>query len=130
MANSSSNRFVNNPLAINPGELRHLIQIQSPSTTRDGAGQPIAAWDVVSTQHAKIENTNSRTFKESFSNNALASQSTDCITIRWPGPSIDLKPGMRVIFGDNAFLVQAVDNVLRRNRKVVLACIGINEDSN
>ena len=120
----------NDPLYIQAGELRHSIQIQQASATRDAVGQPVSTWNVVLNTRAKIENTNSRTFKESFSNNALASQSTDCITIRWPGPTIDLAPGMRVIFGDNTFLVQAVDNVLRRNRKVVLACIGINEDSN
>jgi head-tail adaptor len=120
-------------LYIAPGELRHSIQIQAAPDglgQRDSAGQPIDAWNAVLTTRAKIEGTNSRTFKESFSNNALASQSTDCITIRWPGAAITIEPGQRVIFGDNTFLIQAVDNVLRRNRKLVLACIGIDTDSN
>ena len=118
------------PLYIDAGSLRHSIQIQAPSSTRDAVGQPVSTWNVVLTTRAKIENTNSRTFKESFSNNALASQSTDVLTIRWPGAAVDLKPDMRVIFGDNTYLVQAVDNVLRRNRKVVLACVVIDGDSN
>ena len=121
----------NNPLYIQPGELRNSIQIQAPSATdRDAAGQPVSTWDLVLTTRAKIEGTNSRTFKESFANNALASQSTDVLTLRWPGSSIVLVPGQRVIFGDNTYLVQAVDNVLRRNVKVCLACIAINGDSN
>jgi SPP1 family predicted phage head-tail adaptor len=117
------------PLYIQPGELRHSIQIEKASSTRDAAGQPIATWDPVLTTRAKIESTTSRTFRDSFSGNALASQSTDAITIRWPGAAFELRPGMRVVFGDNLFLIQAVDNVQRRNRKVVLACIGISEDS-
>ena len=122
--------MITDPLVINAGELIHLIQIQAPSSTRDSFGQPISTWDVILSTHVKIENTNSRTFRESFAANALASQSTDVITMRWPGVAINLKPGMRVVFGDNYYLVQAVDNVQRRNRKVVLACLAINEDSN
>jgi SPP1 family predicted phage head-tail adaptor len=118
------------PWVIAAGELRHKIQIQKPSATRDAAGQPIPIWDLLLNTRAKIENTNSRTFRESFSANALASQSTDVITIRWPGSAFNIKPGMRVLHGDDYFLIQAVDNVQRRNRKVVLLCIGINTDSN
>ncbi len=125
-----SSKRSSDPLVINPGELRHKIQIQKTPAGRDTAGQPIATWDVVLTTFASIDGTNSRTFRDSFSNNALASQSTDTIAIRWPGAAIEIRPGMRVVFGDNTFLIQAVDNVQRRNRKVVLACIGISEDSN
>jgi hypothetical protein len=52
------------------------------------------------------------------------------VTIRWPGVSIDVAPGMRVAFGDSTYLVQDVDNVLRRNRVVRLACLTIDNDSN
>jgi head-tail adaptor len=119
-----------NPLYLRAGELRHAVQIQSASSTRDAAGQPVSTWNVVLTSRAKIENTGSQAYKESFSNSSLASQSTDMITIRWPGASITVAPGMRVVFGDNTFLVQDVDNVLHRNRVVRLACLMIDEDSN
>lgn len=126
------NNAQSNPLAIAPGELRHLIQIQQSSMQGDDRGQSVnaASWTTVYTAHAKIEGTTSRTFRERFSDNSMVSQATDVITIRWPGDSIDIKTGMRVIFGDNTFLIQAVDNVLRRNRKVVLACVQISSDSN
>ncbi len=120
----------NNPLAVNPAEYRHNVQVQQPSTTRDAAGQPVSTWDVVLSQNAKIDNTSSLAYKQSFQGNALATQSTDLISIRWPGPDINIKPGMRVLFGDNVFLVQAVDNVLRRNRIVRMACLLIDGDSN
>jgi SPP1 family predicted phage head-tail adaptor len=117
-------------LYIQPGELRDSVEIQAATDTRDAAGQPVSTWAAVLTARAKIEGTNSRTFKDSFSANALAAQSTDVVTLRWPGASIDLKPGMRLILGDNTYLVQGVDNVRRRNRKVVLACMVIDGDSN
>lgn len=119
-----------NPLYLRAGELRHAVQIQTASSTRDAAGQPVSAWTVVLTTRAKIENSGGQAYKESFSNSSLAAQSTDLLTIRWPGNSITVAPGMRVIFGNNTFLVQDVDNVLHRNRVVRLACLMIDEDSN
>lgn len=119
-----------NPLYLRAGELRHAVQIQAASSTRDAAGQPVSTWNVVLTTRAKIENSGGQAYKESLSNSSLASQSTDLLTIRWPGSSITVAPGMRVIFGNNTFLVQDVDNVLHRNRVVRLACLMIDEDSN
>jgi hypothetical protein len=84
----------------------------------------------VLTTRAKIESTLSNTYKELVQDGAIASQSTDVMTIRWPGSSITLKPGMRVSFGDNTYLVQAVDNVLRMNRVVKLFCMVIDGDTN
>jgi SPP1 family predicted phage head-tail adaptor len=115
---------------IRAGELRHVIVIQSPNTARDGAGQPISTWLPVLTTRAKIESSISNAYKELVQDGAIAAQSTDVMTIRWPGPSLNLKPGMRVVFGDNTYMVQAVDNVLRRNRVVKLFCMAIDADSN
>ncbi len=117
-------------LYINPGDLRHSITIEQPSATSDEFGQPISTWDVVLTTRAKIESTTSNTYRELVKDGAIASQSTDVVTIRWPGASVDLEPGMRVIYGDNTLLVQAVDNVLRRNRVVKLFCMQVDADSN
>jgi SPP1 family predicted phage head-tail adaptor len=122
--------FVADPCIINPGELRHLVQIQAATDTRDAAGQPVSAWAVVLTTHAKIDGPSGMTYRESFQNNTLASVSSDFLTIRHPGAAVVIKPGMRIIFGDNTYLIQAVDNVLHRNRKVNLACIQIDADSN
>jgi head-tail adaptor len=118
------------PCILNPGELRHAITIQAPNSTRDAFGQPIDTWADVLPTRAKIESTGSLAYKMSFSNNALAAQSTDMITIRWPGPSVEIKPGMRAVFGNTIYLIQAADNVLHRNRVVRLACLVIDEGSN
>jgi head-tail adaptor len=116
---------------IDPGALRHSIVIQKPNpANRDAGGQIVDQWDNLLTTRAQIESTSSQSYRESFSSNSLAAQSTDCITLRWPGPGIILKPGMRVLFGDNTYLVQAVDNVQHRNHKIRLACLSIDSDSN
>ncbi|UWZ84648.1 phage head closure protein [Occallatibacter riparius] len=121
------------PLVINPGELRHRIEIQEVSSTaQDPRGKSVnpKMWDKVLSCWAKIEGAGSRTFRMSFSNNAQVSLSTDVITIRWPGSNVVLKPGQRVQFNSNLFNIDAVDNVQHRNRKVVLACTQISADSN
>jgi SPP1 family predicted phage head-tail adaptor len=118
------------PTEINPGDLIHRVQIQKASSARDAVGQPVSTWDVVLTAWAKIDGPAGITYRESFQNNVLSSASSDFITIRWPGSAITVAPGMRVIFGNNTYLIQAVDNVLHRNIKVNLACVQIDEDSN
>lgn len=118
------------PLYIAAGDLRQMVTLQSPSATRDESGQPIDIWDDVLTTRAKIEGTTSNSYRELVKDGAIASQSSDVVTIRWPGGAINLTPGMRVQYGDNTLLVQAVDNVLRRNRLVKLFCMQIAADSN
>jgi SPP1 family predicted phage head-tail adaptor len=115
------------PLVIRPGDLRHIIAIQSQSTARDALGQLNSTWATVLSTWAQIQGTSSLTFKFTFQNNALASNATDCITMRYP--SVDVTPGMRVLFGDQTYTIQAVDNVLRRNRVLHLAVVGISTGS-
>lgn len=119
------------PLSISAGELRHSITIQAQDTSApDAYGQTTQQWTTVLTTRAKIEDTSSASYRDTFAQNALVAQSTDLITIRWPGSSITIEPGQRVLYGDDVFLIQAIDNVLRRNRKLRLACMIIDESSN
>lgn len=129
---ANSRSMPRDPLAFNPGELRHKIHVQASAMAASARGQAVNAtsWTTILTTFAMIEGTSSRTFRESFSNNSMVSQATDVITIRWPGASIAIKTGMRVIFADATYLIQAIDNVLRQNRKVVLACVQVSSTSN
>lgn len=120
----------NDQLQIQAGDLRHAVTITEASTTRDAAGQPVSTWTTVLATRAKIESTTTLNYKERIRDGVTSSQSTDLITIRWPGANVAIMSGMRVEFGDNTFLVQAVDNVLRRNRLVRLYCQVIDGDSN
>ena len=112
------------PTQIQPGTLRRQVTIQSPSSTRDAAGQLNSAWTTILTTWASIESTASATFRFSFQGNALASNSTDLIVIRYPGTAAVIKPGMQVVYNNTAYTIQAVDDVLRRHRKLALACVG------
>jgi len=115
------------PLVIRPGDLRHNISIQAPSTTRDAAGQLNSAWTTVLSTWAQIEGTSSLTFKFSFQNNVIAADTTDCITIRYP--SVDVTPGMQIVWNDQTYTIQAVDDVLRRHRVLHIAVVGIDTGS-
>jgi SPP1 family predicted phage head-tail adaptor len=115
------------PLHIEAGTLRHSITIQAQSTVRDAAGQLNSTWSPVLTTRAQIEGTSSLTFKFAFENNALAANTTECITIRYP--AVDVTPGMQVIWGDQTYTIQAVDDVLHRHRVLHLACVGISTGS-
>jgi SPP1 family predicted phage head-tail adaptor len=117
------------PLYIQPGSLRHDVTIQKPSGTRDVAGQANATWTAVLSTRASIESTSSSAFRFSFQGNALASDATDLVIVRYPGSSIVIKPGMQIVYGDTAYTITAVDDVLRRHRKLALACVGIDVGS-
>ena len=117
------------PLYIQPGSLRHDVTIQEPSGTRDAAGQLNAAWTPVLSARASIESTSSTAFRFSFQGNVLASNATDLMIVRYPGDSIAIKPGMQIVYGDTAYTITAVDDVLRRHRKLALACVGIDVGS-
>jgi head-tail adaptor len=118
----------NNPLFIDAGSLRHQITIlaQNPAAC-DAAGQPIPGdWTTVLTTRASIRAANSR---EQVSDGQVTAQTTQIITIRWPGSDVRIVSGQRVTFGNDTYLVQGVDNVLHRNRVLRLTCLEINGDS-
>jgi SPP1 family predicted phage head-tail adaptor len=114
---------------IQPGTLKHSITIQEPSTVRDSAGQLNASWTPLLTIRAAILSTASNSFRFSFSGNALASNATDLIQIRYPGEAVSIVPGQQVTFGDQVYEITATDNVQRRNRVLNLAVVGLDTGS-
>jgi SPP1 family predicted phage head-tail adaptor len=115
------------PCVIQPGTLKHIVSISAPSTTRDTAGQLNAEWSSLLTTRAAILSTASFSFKFSFAGNALASNATDLIQIRYP--AVNVEPGMQVAFGDEQYIVNAVDDVQRRHRVLNMACTGLDISS-
>jgi len=115
------------PTIIKAGTLRHQITIHAPSPSRDAYGQLGSVWSPVLTTRASIEGTSSLTFKFSFQNSTLAANATDCITMRYP--SVNIAPGMQVVFGDQLYLIQDADDINRRHRVLVLACVGVDTGS-
>ncbi len=115
------------PCVIQPGTLKHSVTIQAPATTRDAAGQLNAAWTPLLTTRAAILSTASNSFRFSFSGNALAANATDLIQMRYPDVSV--VPGQQVIWGDQVYLINCVDDVQRRHRVLNLACTGLDTGS-
>lgn len=108
---------------INPSELRHQVQIQSESSTPDSFGQPQPVWTTILTAWASVETINE---KELYQAGALTSQVTHTITIRYPGSSVTIAPGMRVVYGSHTYKLQACNNVDERNILLKLMCLELN----
>lgn len=116
-------RTPNDPLAIDSGELRHPIQIQQQSASQTGTGAPVAAWTTILATQAKISTASSREAYQAMQFTALVSH---VIKIRWPGTSVVILGGQQVVFGSRVFKLQTVENVLERNRVLLLHCLEIN----
>lgn len=117
----------NAPLAINPGDLCHRTAIQSQSKTQDPeTGEPSSDWNTVLECWAAIRTPTSREMYQTGQAGQFVSQVTKVVTIRWPGDSIMIAGGMRVMFGARIFTIQTVENVQERNRVVNLMCLEVN----
>lgn len=111
--------------SIEPGTLRHPIQIQAQTSTQDSFGQPVPTWNTVRTCYGGI---NLVSMKKAFGANQLTSQSTDIWTVRWsPTP---IQPGMQIMFGSSTYRVQAVGNPEKRNIILHILCLELNATSN
>lgn len=116
-------RSISNP-SIGAGELVHLIEIQKPQTSPgDSFGQSItpAVFDTVLTVRAAIEPTAGSEVNEM---SQLVAQVALKVTIRYTPTFIGAN--YRVIWGARVFVVQAVLNLLERNRVLELTCIEVN----
>ena len=111
------------PLVINPGELRHAIQIQQQTATQSASGEPQSTWNTVLATSAKIATASSR---EVYRAAQFTEQVTHVVTIRWPGPGVSILGGQQVVFGSRVFELQTVENVQERNRVLLLHCLEIN----
>lgn len=110
-------------LAINPGELRHQVQIQQQSSTQTVSGALENAWTTVLTTMAKISTQTSREAWQAQQFTALVSH---VILIRYPVSGISIQGGMRVVFGTKVYKIQTVENPLEQNRILKLHCVEIN----
>ena len=107
--------------ALNPGTLRHQVQIQSVSATPDAFGQPQQTWTTVRTTWARIEEVS---LAEKFQVDQLTSAVTHRIICRYTPAAV--QAGMRVVFGSHIYKIQAVANVEQRNVILRLDCLELN----
>ncbi len=110
--------------AISPGQLRHLVAINSQSSTQDSFGQPALTWTTVRTTYGGL---NIVSMRESFGEGQLTAQESDIWTVRWSPVSIE--PGMQLVFGGATWRIQVVSDVLRRNLILHLLCLQLNAET-
>jgi SPP1 family predicted phage head-tail adaptor len=113
------NRF-RDPLVIDAGELRHSITIQQPQYGSAGArGQSVvpSSWAVVRTARAAIYTAGGR---ETSMASQIVSDVSHVVKVRWTPDAI--AANYRIVFGSRVMTIQYVENVLERNRVLLLYC--------
>jgi hypothetical protein len=112
------------PYMINPGELRHQVLIQQPQygmpDSRGGSVTP-SSFSTVWTARAAIYTAGGR---ETSLAAQIVSDVSHVVKMRWT--NVTIKPGYRVLFSDRIFTVQYAENVLERNRALLLYCLEVN----
>lgn len=110
-----------NPLVINPGELRHQVQLCHSDPAQDNFGQNINTWTPYRTTFASIRGLSGQ---ELYQGSEFTSAAQVRIRMRWTDDNTI--PGDRVLFGSHTYVVQICNNILLRNRVLELTCLEIN----
>jgi SPP1 family predicted phage head-tail adaptor len=109
------------PLTIDAGTLRNPVDIQQQATAQDAYGQPSIIWTTVLSTRAGIR---TLTLTERSNASGIVSEATHRITLRFQSDT-PLMAGMRVVHDTHIYLLQAVENVLERNR--VITCLALEQ---
>lgn len=106
-------------LNLDPGEMRHRIVIQSPASTATSSGASVqpSNWNAERTTMAAIYTAGGR---ETSQANQLVSECSHVVKVRWT-PDV-LKANYRIVFRARTFTVLYVENVLERNRVLLIYC--------
>lgn len=98
------------------GELRHRVRVESKTVTRDGFGGEVETWAAVFTAWAAVEPLQGREFHEG--RRAEAEVSTR-IRMRYRSGVL---PGMRVVWGDHTYDIEAAVEHKSERRELRLMC--------
>jgi SPP1 family predicted phage head-tail adaptor len=116
------------PTSIQPGDLRHRIQIVRPSGSQDGWGgvsQDPAQWTPIRTCWASIE---AWTGSQSLAAGQFTSETSHWVVIRHPRDTAQTPDaGCYVWWNGRTFIVEAVLNPTEQTKLLVLVCAEIND---
>jgi len=101
------------------GKLRHRVQLQYPSDTRDAHGGITRSWSTSATVWASVE---PLTGRELLDAQQVESQSDTRVRIRYYQ---GIAPKWRVQHGQHVYNVLHVGDVDVRNREMLLLCTGV-----
>ena len=102
--------------AVNAGELRSRVTIETPSVTVDEIGGRVQAWTPVATVWAAVEPMSAG---EQWRRLQIDASANWKITIRWMA---GVSPKQRVRYGARVFEIKGVTDPDQRRRFVELAC--------
>lgn len=106
---------------IQAGKLRHRIDIQEQSITRDSVGGEVISWSNVSTAiPAMVE---PLSMNEVFRAQQSQSQITMRVKIRYQS---GIDPKMRLVYNSENYDIESIINPDFRNRELVLLCSRVN----
>lgn len=110
------------PLTIDAGELRHSVTIQAPVYAASATGMSVtpASWTTVRAAMAAIYTAGGR---ETSMASQIVSDVSHVVKVRWTDAAV--KANYRVLFGARTMTVQYVENVLERNRVLLLYCLEV-----
>jgi SPP1 family predicted phage head-tail adaptor len=95
---------------IRAGTLKHLLTIETPSTTTNEYREEIQTWTTLLSTRASIKPLRG---KETYINQTKDATATHLVTFRY---QIDITPIMRVRFNDRLFNITSVINVEESNK--------------
>ena len=101
---------------LEPGSLRHRIELQHATATRNAYGEPIEAFATYATVWAAVEPLSMR---ERVQAEQMKAQRTHKITIRYLSGVVVTD---RVVFGSRTFEVVSFLNHEERNYMMILEC--------
>jgi SPP1 family predicted phage head-tail adaptor len=101
---------------VSAGNLRHLVTLEIPSATPDGAGGQSMVWQTLVQVWAEIT---PLAAEEITSADQVEARATHRIRIRWRS---DVTAAMRVRLGARLFAIRGVTDQGERGRYLVLLC--------
>jgi SPP1 family predicted phage head-tail adaptor len=102
----------------------HRIQLQMQTSVPDPFGQPQRTWTTAITTWAAIDSVRGL---DVIRSGQETKQSFWTITMRWQSGVL---PDMRIVAEDGEmWIIQSIENPLKRNILLVLNCLSLNETS-
>lgn len=111
------------PLVVSSAELRHSVVIEAPAYSADALGGMSVAptsWTTARSTWGAIYTAGGR---ETSMASQIVSQVSHVVKVRYTATVI--KAGYRVLYAGRYFTVQYVENVLERNRVLLLYCLEV-----
>ena len=100
----------------NIGHLRHQIELQKPTNTRDAGGGITESFTTLANLFAKIEN---KRGTESLRQGQVKEQTTHVFTIRYRK---DIGTNYRILYDDDFYNIRYINNIDHRDRYLEVEC--------